>query len=166
MAILRYSQAQKIMVHFWTTMHISTEYPSFEGNALHLMESEGEHLFGATKTWSNHYWGWLPRTTLAAEPRIKSKMTGILQKTRQGDFSARQQSEKCGQDMLQPLPCFPDLAPSYYHLFRSIQNHLSQQHFSCFEDIQSVSIRIILKDEPFIHKGILLLPEILGNNCG
>ncbi|EFN86911.1 hypothetical protein EAI_11971, partial [Harpegnathos saltator] len=44
--------------------------------------------------------------------------------------------ELLGWDFLPPPPYSPDIAPSDFHLFRSMHNHLSAQHFSSSEDIK------------------------------
>lgn len=63
-------------------------------------------------------------------------------------------------DVLPHPPYSPDIAPSDYYLFRSMQNHLSDQHFNFFEDIKKwLDSWIASKDELFFRRGIHLLPE-------
>ena len=53
-----------------------------------------------------------------------------------------------------------DLDPSDYHLFRSMQHDLSEQHFSYFEDIKKWLDDWIASKEPkFFYRKIHLLLE-------
>ncbi|GBP52529.1 Mariner Mos1 transposase [Eumeta japonica] len=61
------------------------------------------------------------------------------------------------------LPCPPyssDIAPSDYHLFRSIAHALSEQRFTSYEDTKNgVDLWIASKDKKFFRLGIRTLPE-------
>jgi len=53
-----------------------------------------------------------------------------------------------------------DLAPSDYHLFRSMQHALTDIHFSSYEQVQEwMDEWITSKDTAFYRRGIVLLPE-------
>lgn len=60
-----------------------------------------------------------------------------------------------------PHPAYsPDLAPSDYHLFRSMQHALTDTHFSSYNEVQKwVDEWIASKDTAFYRRGIALLPE-------
>ena len=60
-----------------------------------------------------------------------------------------------------PHPAYsPDLAPSDYHLFRSMQHALEDTHFHNYSEVENwVAEWIDSKDRPFFHRGIQLLPE-------
>lgn len=63
-------------------------------------------------------------------------------------------------DILPHPPYSPDIAPSDYHLFRSMTHGLSEQHFSSYEETKKwVESWIASKDEQFFRRGIHLLPE-------
>lgn len=65
-----------------------------------------------------------------------------------------------GWDVLPHAPYSPDLAPSDYHLFRSMQHGLSEQHFTSYEEVKNwLSGWLASKDEQFYWRGIYLLPE-------
>nr|KAF6341453.1 hypothetical protein mMyoMyo1_011884 [Myotis myotis] len=54
----------------------------------------------------------------------------------------------------------PDLAPSDYHLFRSMAHALSEQHFKTYEEVENwVSEWFASKQEKFYWDGIHKLPE-------
>jgi len=57
-------------------------------------------------------------------------------------------------------PYSPDIAPSDYHLFRSMTYGLSEQHFTSYEDTKNcIDDWITSKDEAFFRCGIHMLPE-------
>jgi len=60
-----------------------------------------------------------------------------------------------------PHPAYsPDIAPSDFHLFRSMQHALKDTHFHNFEDVRKfVENWINFKEESFYRHGIHLLPE-------
>lgn len=85
-------------------------------------------------------------TICATKSQIKSKITRICQKIRKmifQDDNARPHFSRTVKEMLEmlgwnvlPHPLYSlDFAPSEYYLFRFMQNYLSDQHFSSFEDI-------------------------------
>lgn len=61
-----------------------------------------------------------------------------------------------------PHPAYsPDLAPSDYHLFRSMQHGLEDTHFRNIEEVQKwIDDWISSKDRAFFRRGIDLLPEM------
>ena len=66
-------------------------------------------------------------------------------------------------------PYSPDLAPSYYHLFRSLQNSLNGITFTNDDDVKSHLVKFFVdKDQKFYEQGIIKLPEkwqkIIDNN--
>ena len=66
-------------------------------------------------------------------------------------------------DVLPHPPYSPDLAPSDYHLFRSMTHGLTQQHFTSYEEVKNwVNFWIASKDEEFFRRGIRMLPERWG----
>ncbi|EGI66303.1 Mariner Mos1 transposase, partial [Acromyrmex echinatior] len=61
---------------------------------------------------------------------------------------------------LPPPPYSPDLAPSYYHLFRSMAHDLTDQHFRSYEEVKNwIDAWIASKDDQFFRRGIRTLPE-------
>ncbi|UYV66708.1 K02A2.6-like [Cordylochernes scorpioides] len=60
-----------------------------------------------------------------------------------------------------PHPLYsPDIAPSDYHMFRSMTNGLAEQHFTSYEEAKNwVNVWIASKDEEFFRHGIRMLPE-------
>lgn len=65
-----------------------------------------------------------------------------------------------GWEVLPHLPYSPDLAPSDYHLFRSLQNALNGKTFTNDEDIKSFLEKFFAeKDRSFFVRAIMKLPE-------
>lgn len=63
-------------------------------------------------------------------------------------------------EVLPHPPYSPDIAPSDYHLFRSMTHGLAEQHFHSYEDAKKwVDSWINSKDESFFRRGICMLPE-------
>lgn len=63
-------------------------------------------------------------------------------------------------EVLPHPPYSPDIAPSDYHLFRSMQHGLAEQHFQSYEDVKNwIDSWIASKDEEFFRHGIRMLPE-------
>lgn len=63
-------------------------------------------------------------------------------------------------EILPHPPYSPDIAPSDYHLFRSMTHGLSEQRFYSYEETKNwVDSWIASKDESFFRRGIRMLPE-------
>ena len=57
-------------------------------------------------------------------------------------------------------PYSPDIAPSDFHLFRSMTHGLSEQHFTSYENTKNwVDSWIASKNEAFFRRDIHMLPE-------
>ena len=59
-------------------------------------------------------------------------------------------------EVLPHLPYSSDVAPSDYHLFRSMAHGLADQHFRSYEEVRNW---IASKDDQFFRCGIRTLPE-------
>ncbi|EZA52093.1 Amyloid beta A4 precursor protein-binding family B member [Ooceraea biroi] len=65
-----------------------------------------------------------------------------------------------GWDVLPHPPYSPDLAPSDYHLFRSLQNSLNNVNFDSNEGVKNHLLQFFVnKEKDFYERGILKLPE-------
>lgn len=63
-------------------------------------------------------------------------------------------------DILPHPPYSPDIAPSDFHLFRSMTHDLAEQHFRSYEETKNwIDSWIASKDEQFFRRGIQKLPE-------
>jgi hypothetical protein len=63
-------------------------------------------------------------------------------------------------EILPHRPYFPDLAPSDYHLFRSLSNNLSRVSFNNDAELQNwLDEFFTAKPEDFFKRGIENLPE-------
>jgi len=65
-----------------------------------------------------------------------------------------------GWELLPHAAYSPDMSPSYYYLFRSLQHHLPDTHFVSFEEIRKCMDDFIAsKPVSFYRQGICKLPE-------
>ncbi len=72
----------------------------------------------------------------------------------------RQPLLELGWDVLPHPPYSPDLAPSDYSLFRSLQNFLNGKSFNNDDDVKSYLIQFFAnKNQKFYGRGIMMLPE-------
>lgn len=73
---------------------------------------------------------------------------------------ARQKLLQLGWDVLPHPPYSPDLAPSDYYLFRSLQNYLDGRTFASNQDVKNhLDHFFASKDQKFYERGINLLPQ-------
>lgn len=74
--------------------------------------------------------------------------------------STRKKIVDLGWTVLPHPPYSPDLAPSDYHLFRSLSDHLREKKFDDQEDLrQNLNSFFNQKSQEFYKSGILSLPE-------
>lgn len=72
----------------------------------------------------------------------------------------RQKLLELGWELMLHPPYSPDLAPSDYHLFRSLQNSLDGKTFNDDDAVKSHLIQFFAdKDQKFYERGIMKLPE-------
>ncbi|GFY23755.1 mariner Mos1 transposase [Trichonephila clavipes] len=72
----------------------------------------------------------------------------------------RQKLLQLGWDTMPHPPYSPDLAPSDYYLFRSLQNVLDGKTFTSNEEVKNHLDQFFAsKDQKFYVRGIMLLPE-------
>ena len=72
----------------------------------------------------------------------------------------RQKLLQLGWEVLIHPPYSPDIAPSDFHLFRSLQNSLNGKNFSSLEDCKRHLEKFFAqKDKKFWEDGIMKLPE-------
>ena len=81
----------------------------------------------------------------------------------------RQKLLELGWDVLPHPPYSPDIAPSDFHLFRSLQNFLNGKILENFADLKNHLDKFFNnKDQKFWQEGIMKLPsrwlEIMQNN--
>ncbi|GFX11025.1 mariner Mos1 transposase [Trichonephila clavipes] len=71
----------------------------------------------------------------------------------------QQKLNALGWEVLGHPPYSPDIAPSDYYLFRSLQNYLTEKKFKSFESVsKAVADYFNSKDENFYKIGIYMLP--------
>jgi histone-lysine N-methyltransferase SETMAR len=81
----------------------------------------------------------------------------------------QQKIEQFGWEVLAHPPWSPDLAPSDYHLFRSLHQHLCNKHYEDFDELKSdLTAFFELQSASFYKRGIKLLParwaRVVENN--
>lgn len=68
--------------------------------------------------------------------------------------------KRLGWEILPHPPYSPDIAPSDFHLFRSMQHSLAEQTFNSYKDIENwIDQWIASKNQEFFYRGIHSLPE-------
>ena len=73
---------------------------------------------------------------------------------------ARKKLLQLGWEEKPHLPYIPDLAPSNYHLFRSLQNHLNGKTFDSNEAVKNELIQFFAtRNQTFYESGIMKLTE-------
>jgi len=74
--------------------------------------------------------------------------------------STREKLLKLGWVTVPHPPYSPDLAPTDYHLFRSLSNHLREKKFNDENDLKMDLVSFFdQKSQEFYERGILSLPE-------
>lgn len=75
-------------------------------------------------------------------------------------LATKQKLKNFGWEVMQHPPYSPDIAPSDYHLFRSLQNHLNSQRFNSMDEIKKV-LNGFFEEKPqsFYESGIIALPQ-------
>ena len=74
----------------------------------------------------------------------------------------RQKLLQFGWEVLIHPPSSPDIAPSDFHLFRSLQNSLNGKNFNSLQDCKRHLVQFFAqKDKKFWEDGIMKLPEKL-----
>ena len=75
-------------------------------------------------------------------------------------LATRQKLLRLGWEVMLHPPYSPDLAPSDYYLFRSLQNSLNGKTFNDDEAVKSHLVQFFAdKDQKFYERGIMKLPE-------
>ena len=63
-------------------------------------------------------------------------------------------------EVLPHPPYSPDIAPSDYHLFRSMAHGLADQHFRSYEEVKNwINSWIASKDDQFFQRGFVRYPK-------
>jgi histone-lysine N-methyltransferase SETMAR len=105
----------------------------------------------------------LDRLSQKIRPILLNRKGVVLQHDNARPHTARLTREKIqrlGWEVLPHPPYSPDIAPSDYHLFRSLQNHLNGQEFPNREAVESeISKFFASKTTDFYRKGIEDLPK-------
>lgn len=72
----------------------------------------------------------------------------------------RQKLMELGWELMLHPPYSPDLAPSDYHLFRSLQNYMNGKTFNDDDAVKSHLVQFFAdRDQKFYERGIMMLPE-------
>lgn len=68
--------------------------------------------------------------------------------------------ETVNWEILPHPPYSPDIAPSDYHLFRSMQSDLTSEHFTSHAEVENWLVQwIASKNVEFFQRGIRVLPD-------
>ncbi|KAK6751598.1 hypothetical protein RB195_003172 [Necator americanus] len=102
------------------------------------------------------------KSTVSNAGQHDSYCRGLLRSTAktgrqdpQGAIEARQQNSELGWKVLPHPPYSPDLAPSDYHLFRSVQHHLEEKRYNDCDHLENDLPAFFASKSPkFYAKGI------------
>lgn len=96
-------------------------------------------------------------------PSLVNRKGVILQQDNASSHTAKKTREllkEFGWEVLPHPPYSPDIAPSDYHLFQSLQHFLSGKEFKNKEEVQSaINVFFASKDIAFYRRGIEVLPQ-------
>ena len=178
MGCLQQYQAEKMVEQAtWTSLNIKSWYSSKEGFVISLVGLQRNCLFWTLTTQPNDQFYCLHRTTNEIKqcdwrkavridksrrcciPSWRCKATHIFSHSAKiigawlGCFAT-------STIYSSPLYIYsPDLAPSDYFLFRSLQNSLNDKNFNNDDDIKSYLIQFFANKNQFYECGIMMLPE-------
>ena len=75
-------------------------------------------------------------------------------------LATKEKLKDFGWEVLQHPPYSPDIAPSDFHLSRSLQNHLDLRLFNSTDEIKKVlNVFLEEKQQSFYESGIMDLPQ-------
>ena len=151
----------------WTTTnHTKGWSSSKEGNVVYMVRVlYYEHLPESQTTNSNKYCSQLDQLKTALDKKhlelVNRKHRIFLQDNAWLHVSlmTRQKLLKLGWEVLIHLPYSPDIAPSDFHLFRSLQNSLNGNNFSSLKDCKRHLEQFFAqKEKKFWEDRIMKLP--------
>ena len=155
-----------------------TEYSRFQGHALYLVGPARRSVLWTVKTdWNNHRRS-VSNAIDAFEPSIERRPQYnerhdkvILQHNNAQPHVAKvikTYLETLNKwEVLPHLPYFPDVAPSDYHLFRSMAHGLADQHFRSYEEVKNwIDSWMASKDDQFFRRGIRTATRKMGESSG
>jgi len=137
--------------HLVMLQHRQSSRIFMEKNILCLIGSAWCRVLWVAQTERDHYWSSLPKTIDEIEPSTQGKHAHyysrhnkiiLLHDNARSHVAAPVKTylETLKWEVLPHPPYSPDIAPSDYHLFRSMTHGLSEQHFTSYEDTKIVSM--------------------------
>ena len=147
-----------------------TEYSRLQGHALYLVGLARRSVLWTVKTdWNNHRYRTVSNAIDAFELwKTNGQYNERHDKVILQHNNARSHVAKVIKTYLETLkwevlshpPYSPDVAPSDYHLFRSMVHGLADQHFRSYEEVKNwIDSWIASKDDQFFRRRIRTLPE-------
>ena len=146
-----------------------TEYSRLQGHALYLVGPARRSVLWTVKTdWNNHRWSIsnaiddLSRALKDKRPQYNERHDKvILQHDNARPHVAKVVKTYLGTlkwEVLPHPPYSPDVAPSNYHLFRSMTHSLADQHFWSYEEVKNW-IDSWIKMTSFFDAGFVRYPK-------
>ena len=158
-----------------TCLHVDgqTIYLRYQSYALHLVGPARCAVLWAFETELNHHRGLVSNAIDAFDPSIEEETATVPRETRQSILQhnnarphvtrpIKKYLEMLKWEVLPHPPYSPDVAPSDYHLFRSMTHGLAHQPIRSYKEVKKwFDSWIVSKDASFFRDGKIIFYKLM-----